>query len=597
MPSTRSHRTERDTLQNYTQSEESDTVDDENDALSTEDKDHPIRVQYRNPNAEKHQELAQQFMEILLKGDGHGLLSEDESDQANPITVQVIKHRLEIGEYIDLQAFKHDLDQLFQVALERIGSSREKRDELAKLYQSYISTLRLETTRLKKRLGEQDIMEDDVVFLETTLFRPTPDGFVFADAVPNKAKDSSLPANVQELAVHPTPPSAFDPPPLKSTVSLPPRFPPKIFRHEDKHVVPIQWLDYGAFSSFAPACDSHNANVSYESTYMGRAAKRFRRWEKKQRNLQTLGRPPSHPKHSQRRKDLNHHNHNHDHNHNHNQQQPSPQPEKPNGQESKIDTDWLKDQGLDVDTILEASENGTFSVDDILIDNDQDLDAVLERNGQLLEQLLECQEYRFGLGDARWAKTDEKEKEIAQTLQIRLHSLLNQITPKDITNPQDVQYAMNALPLLETAYRGSLPPNKPFAFPTTDKAEPLPPYANITPTYAKERWRLIDVMPMPMPMAPKPNNGTPPIGQHQPHNSSANFAMYGKPQQGWTHNQHQQMHHHHQQQQQQQQQHHQMAPGSSHQLHPQMQQQNRRISGAQSQHIGSPSPLGTMPHT
>lgn len=47
---------------------------------------------------------------------------------------------------------------------------------------------------------------------------------------------------VEELVVHPAPP-VKDVPNLKNTVSPPPRFPPKLHRHEDKPVVPSVYLD------------------------------------------------------------------------------------------------------------------------------------------------------------------------------------------------------------------------------------------------------------------------------------------------------------------------------------------------------------------
>lgn len=157
----------------------------------------------------------------------------------------------------------------------------------------------------------------------------------------------------------------------------------------------VQWLDYGAFSSFAPTRDSNHANVSYESTYMGRAAKRFRRWEKKQRNLQTLGKPTTPPPSKQN-----------------GVSPPPPSSQKDDGDNDKIDTEWLRKQGLDADAIVAAAQSGSFNVDDLVDNNETNIDGQLERNAELLDYLSQYQEYRFGLGDARWGSIDEAEQEI-----------------------------------------------------------------------------------------------------------------------------------------------------------------------------------------
>jgi hypothetical protein len=75
--------------------------------------------------------------------------------------------------------------------------------------------------------------------------------------------------------------------------------------------------------------------------------------------------------------------------------------------------------------------------------------------------------------------------------------MLAKLPPGATTNTKVIESTMERLPLLEAAYRGTLPPHKIFSFPTTERAETLPPYANITPTYTKENWRLVKVAPLP----------------------------------------------------------------------------------------------------
>jgi hypothetical protein len=75
--------------------------------------------------------------------------------------------------------------------------------------------------------------------------------------------------------------------------------------------------------------------------------------------------------------------------------------------------------------------------------------------------------------------------------------MLAKLPPNATTNSDVIESTMARLPLLDSSYRGTLPPHKIFSFPTTERAENLPPYANITPTYSKDNWRLVKVAPVP----------------------------------------------------------------------------------------------------
>lgn len=129
----------------------------------------------------------------------------------------------------------------------------------------------------------------------------------------------------------------------------------------------VQWLDFGAFSSFAPASDSNNANASYKGTYMGRSAKRYKRWEKKH-----LGKEAS---------------------------------VEDEGSSQQANTEWLEKEGFDVDALEAALNKEPDSVSE-----------ELERNSELLNQLVKYQEQRFGSGgnESKWGEVGEKEKEIGK---------------------------------------------------------------------------------------------------------------------------------------------------------------------------------------
>lgn len=104
---------------------------------------------------------------------------------------------------------------------------------------------------------------------------------------------------------------------------------------------------------------------------------------------------------------------------------------------------------------------------------------------------------------------------IAELLQKQLYDVLLQLSPNDIIQQEDVDLAMERMPvLLDTAYRGVLSTFKPFAYPTNDKLDPLPPFANMTPTYSKDRWRLIDLTGHPSPNTPSTSVDTAPNYNH-----------------------------------------------------------------------------------
>lgn len=199
---------------------------------------------------------------------------------------------------------------------------------------------------------------------------------------------------------------------------------------------------------------------------MGRSAKRFKRWEKRQLE---------NPREEITREDI------------------------------EANTSWAEKEGLDMDAI-EAALNK----------EPEDVNEALERNSQLLQDLVGYQNSRFNGTASTWTQVDEKEVEIgkkryilwiyiyiliffykAKTLEKNMTEMLSKLPPHATSSVEVIEKTMERLPLYESAYRGTLPPHKIFSFPTTEKAENLPPYANITPTYSKDNWRLVKVSPLP----------------------------------------------------------------------------------------------------
>ncbi|KAG1049144.1 hypothetical protein G6F43_008516 [Rhizopus delemar] len=389
------------------------------------------RKKRNNVNAQSpKQKIMMQFLNAMIEFDKQRILWSEPKERAS-ITLESIEDRVYKGKYKDLGSFKTDIDTLFLSVLPS-HSSKDDMNTFKSLYQFAQNCLKFESNRL----GEE-IDNKQELYKTIALFRPSIDGYVFSDTLvkdPTSTPSHQLPQNIHEMVVYPSQPAKKEEiPTLKQTIAPPPNYPPKMIKHEDKPVVPIQWLDFGAFSSFAPTFDSNNANVSYESTYIGREAKRVKR---------------SKPKEEENAKELN--------------------------------EAWLAKEGLDMKQLLDAIEDK----------KPDSVEEELAENYQFLQRLIEYQESRIEKGES----VDEQELQTVKLLQKNITNMLSRLPPNATANNTEIiEKTMENIPSCEPAYRGSLQPHKIFSYPTTEKAENLPPYANLTPTYTKENWRLVKV--------------------------------------------------------------------------------------------------------
>ncbi|KAK4513468.1 uncharacterized protein ATC70_005469 [Mucor velutinosus] len=412
------------------------------------------------------QKIMIQFINHITDVDKKHLLWSKAADES--IGIDTVIERVYKLKYKDFASLKADLDKVFSACIHIIKKSIPELDAFKKLYTYTNHSLALEASRLEEELEEN---EHVVEFI--SLFRPTNDGYAFTDMIardPAATPITNYPHNIHELIVHKAQAAALDEVPLlKDVVAPPPTYYSKIVRHEDKPIVPINWLDFGAFSSFAPASDSNNANATYENTYMGRSAKRFKKWEQKQLEKEDETEEPA--------------------------------AEEMDTNDEELNALWLEKEGFDVKAIEEAVNNNNNN------NTPDNIAQELERNCQLLEQLVQYQHSRFSAGKTKWDAVEEKEVEIAKTLEKHMMAMLSKLPPNATTDTDIIESTMTRLPLLDSSYRGTLPPHKIFSFPTTERAENLPPYANITPTYSKDNWRLVRVAPVP----PKDMTGNLPV--------------------------------------------------------------------------------------
>ncbi|KAL9559787.1 hypothetical protein MBANPS3_000262 [Mucor bainieri] len=410
------------------------------------------------------QKIMIQFIDHITDLDKKHLLWSKAADES--LGIDTVIERVYKLKYKDFASLKADLDMVFSACIHIVKKSIPELDAFKKLYTYTSHSLALEASRL-----DEEVEENEHVVEFISLFRPTNDGYAFTDMIardPAATPITNYPHNIHELIVHKAQPAALNEVPLlKDVVAPPPAYYSKIVRHEDKPIVPINWLDFGAFSSFAPASDSNNANATYENTYMGRSAKRFKKWEQKQLEKEDEPETPA-----------------------------SAASEDMDTNDEELNTLWLEKEGFDVKAIEEAINKEPDNVAE-----------ELERNCQLLEELVKYQHARFSAGKTKWDAVEEKEVEIAKTLEKHMMDMLSKLPPNATADSSLIENTMTRLPLLDSSYRGTLPPHKIFSFPTTERAENLPPYANITPTYSKDNWRLVRVAPVP----PKDMTGDLPV--------------------------------------------------------------------------------------
>ncbi|EIE80147.1 hypothetical protein RO3G_04852 [Rhizopus delemar RA 99-880] len=155
---------------------------------------------------------------------------------------------------------------------------------------------------------------------------------------------------------------------------------------------------------------------------------------------------------------------------------------KPKEEENakELNEAWLAKEGLDMKQLLDAIEDK----------KPDSVEEELAENYQFLQRLIEYQESRIEKEES----VDEQELQTVKLLQKNITNMLSRLPPNATANNTEIiEKTMENIPSCEPAYRGSLQPHKIFSYPTTEKAENLPPYANLTPTYTKENWRLVKV--------------------------------------------------------------------------------------------------------
>ncbi|KAG9289866.1 hypothetical protein G9A89_015446 [Geosiphon pyriformis] len=145
-----------------------------------------------------------------------------------------------------------------------------------------------------------------------------------------------------------------------------------------------------------------------------------------------------------------------------------------NDNEMEIDNQLFLEEGIDVGLLLKALENEenqvkTSDKDKLFSRTDENsqnqINKELEENAALICELQRLQEERFSQ-DPDYISP--REREIASILEKTLVNLTLQVPPFLLVSLQDIEKTASQIPLKEPAFKGGLPPNKPYGYPTNN---------------------------------------------------------------------------------------------------------------------------------
>ncbi|KAF9360201.1 hypothetical protein BGX26_010201 [Mortierella sp. AD094] len=376
-------------------------------------------------------------------------------------SLQNIRTKLREAQYSSTAAFKDDISAIFQQAIIANAQDLEKHDHARKLLQlasDLISdkshyTIRSHGKKVRSREESQTTVpeRDHDNF---ALFQRSAEGFVFTSRA--TAKDESLDSEMAKTILIPTASSVN--PPLLKDVNTRPRPASTLADQIKKKSTGVEFFPYAPFTSFAPFVDSSNAEMNAEDTTSAYEAL-LSRVEKKAK-LSAAAAEEQRKSKAQLESIL--------------EVAQQYQTQENGTGINEADLEFLSEEGLDVKNLLVLAHNAKSNNEPLA-----PLEAI-QRNATLLYELYRLQEERFASKDQ---SIGAREKEIATILRNSLMEMASQATPSTFMTPEAIEDAIKRIPYKEAAFTGTLPTNKPFAFPINTTRSGLPPNATVYPTH------------------------------------------------------------------------------------------------------------------
>ncbi|KAF9922935.1 hypothetical protein BGZ65_009255, partial [Modicella reniformis] len=376
-------------------------------------------------------------------------------------SVQVIRSKLSDAQYSSVLAFKDDISNILKQAITNSAQDPVKQEHAQRLLQlayDLISdkshyTIRSHGKKVRSREETQAPAAPERDFEKVALFQRVSDGFVFTSKA--IVKDDSLDQELSKTVVVPTASNAN--PPLLKDINTRPR-PASNAAHQTKKNTGVEFCSYIPFGSFAPFVDSSNAEMDAEDTSIAYDFLMARIAQKKKPNASQVEEQRRVKAQLDEILDIAQQYHDQDID------------VEINEEELK----FLSDDGLDVKALMDIARSAKTDNETL------SLQEGIQKNAILLFELYKMQEQRFA---SKNLTIGAREREIAATLSHSLMELASEATPSMFVTPEVVEDAMKRIPYKETSFAGTLPPNKPFAFPANTTRSGLPQNATGQPMH------------------------------------------------------------------------------------------------------------------
>ncbi|GJJ77200.1 hypothetical protein EMPS_09559 [Entomortierella parvispora] len=379
------------------------------------------------------------------------------------ITIKSIQTKLKEGEYSSTSALKDDFTRLCNSATMDHRFTTEQREHAKKL-------LRLATDLIgdkshysirshgKKALSKEEdqTARPERDYENIALFqRGTEGNFVFS----SKAiiKDDTLDKDLAKSIIVPI--ASSSEPPLIKDVNTKPRTQPRAADQSKKKNSGVEYCVYSPFTSFAPFVDSSNAELNAEDTATAYSALLDKYSQKvasavvKPEETETVK--------AQLNSVL--------------EIADQYRQQENAAAISEADLAFLSKEGLDVASLAQATARSSITKTSL-----SPVEAI-QQNAILLFELHKLQEERFS---SKSQTITAREHDLAAQLQNSLISLTSQIPSSKLVSPQAIEETIRKLPYKDAAFVGTLPPNKPFAFPTNIARGSLPATATGYPLHS-----------------------------------------------------------------------------------------------------------------
>ncbi|KAF9434101.1 hypothetical protein BGZ76_008547 [Entomortierella beljakovae] len=422
-------------------------------------------------------DLLSKILNVVVDLDRHLIMNTVAISNTNGETTEkslkVIRSKLGEAQYSNTTEFKDDISSIYKQAIVANAQNSEIQDYARKLLQlasDLISdkshyTIRSHGKKARSR-EESQASAPERDRDSFAIFQRTADGIVFTSKV--TTQEDSLELEMAKTTLIPTASSAN--PPLLKDVNTRPRPASNLAEQLKKKnsgglaltrisfFIPVEFFPYTPFTSFAPFVDSSNAELNPEDTSTAYDALLSRLEKKSKMSAAAIEEQRKAKTYLDSILDI------------------AKEHQSQDAQDVKHDESlkFLSEEGLDVKKLLELTDNTQSSEKSLT-----PLESI-QRNASLLYELYRLQEERFASKDQT---ISPREKELATALRNSLAELTSQLAPSALVTPEAIEDAMKKIPYKEAAFTGTLPANKPFAFPINTTRSGLPHNATAMPVH------------------------------------------------------------------------------------------------------------------